>query len=149
MSASPDSEKTPDSLAWYVRLLLVVVGTGLLALLALAIYLPPSERGYGTHQKLGLPPCSFQQLFGTRCPSCGMTTAWSNTVRGRLIEAVRANSAGMVLCLAAMVCMPLMLASGIRGRWVVYPPNERTLALAATFFVVITLVDWVIRLWWF
>jgi hypothetical protein len=148
MSASSDSEKPPDSLAWYVRLLLIVVGTGLLALLAIAVYLPPSERGYGTHQKLGLPPCSFQQLFGTRCPSCGMTTAWSNTVRGRLIAAVKANSAGMVLCLAALVCTPVMLVSGIRGRWLVQPPNERTLALAATFFVVITLVDWAIRLWW-
>jgi hypothetical protein len=149
MSASPDSQKAPDSLAWYVRLLLIVVGTGLLALLALAVYLPPSERGYGTHQQLGLPPCSFQQLFGCRCPSCGMTTAWSNTVRGRLFAAVRANAAGTVLCLAALVCMPVMLVSGIRGRWVVPPPSERTLALAATFFVVITLVDWAIRLWWY
>jgi len=148
MSASPDPEKAPASLAWYVRLLLVVAGTGLLALLAMAVYLSPSKRGYGTHQQLGLPPCSFQQLFGVRCPSCGMTTAWSNTVRGRLIPAVRANSAGTVLCLAALVCMPVMLASGIRGRWVVRPPSERMLALAATFFVVITLVDWAIRLWW-
>jgi hypothetical protein len=121
---------------------------GLLALLAMAVYLSPSERGYGTHQQLGLPPCSFRQLFGSRCPSCGMTTAWSNVVRGRLIAAVRANSAGTVLCLAALAGMPVMLASGIRGRWVVRPPNERTLALAATLFVMIALVDWAIRLWW-
>jgi hypothetical protein len=120
----------------------------MLALLAIAVYLRPSERGYGTHQQLGLPPCSFRQLFGSRCPSCGMTTAWSNTVRGQLIEAVRANSAGTALCVAALICTPVLLASGIRGRWVVTPPNERTLALAATFFVVITLVDWAIRLWW-
>jgi hypothetical protein len=129
--------------------LLVVVGAGLLALLATAVYLRPSQRGYGTHQQLGLPPCSFRQLFGSRCPSCGMTTAWSNTVRGRLIEAVRANSAGTALCVAALISTPWMLVSGIRGRWLVTPPSERKLALAATLFVVITLVDWAFRVWWF
>jgi hypothetical protein len=121
----------------------------MLALLALAVYLRPSERGYGTHQQLGLPPCSFDRLFGVRCPSCGMTTSWSYMVRGRPVKAVQSNAGGAVLCATVLVCTPYVLVSGFRGRWLLRPPDERTVALGATLFVVITLVDWAIRLWWY
>ena len=45
MSASPVSDKAPNSLAWYVRLLLVVVGAGLLAMSGVATaYLVNQEK---------------------------------------------------------------------------------------------------------
>src|SRR5947209_2100708 len=55
------------------RLALVTAGTVLIGLLATAACLTPSPRGMGTHQQLGLPPCTVVQWFGVRCPSCGMT----------------------------------------------------------------------------
>ncbi|RMG03430.1 MAG: DUF2752 domain-containing protein, partial [Planctomycetota bacterium] len=53
---------------------------GLAGLLVIAAVLRPSPTGLGTHQQLGLPPCTFRAMFGSRCPTCGMTTAWSNVM---------------------------------------------------------------------
>lgn len=145
-----DVNPTPGTdrvlLPWYTRVVLVVAATGLAVLLALAAYLQPSERGFGTHQQLGLPPCSFRVWFGFRCPSCGMTTAWSQMMHGRPIRAVQANSAGAMLCVVVLVAVPCLFVSGVRGRWIVRPPGEFTLAVGATAFVVVALLDWLIRL---
>ena len=146
-----DVNSTPEtnrvSLPWYTRVVLIGIATGLAVVLAVAVSLRPSERGFGTHQQLGLPPCAFRVWFGVRCPSCGMTTAWSHMVRGRPFRAVLANAGGAALCAAVLVCVPFLFVSGARGRWVFRPPGELSLAVAATAFVVVTLIDWAVRLW--
>jgi hypothetical protein len=144
---NPTSETDRVSLPWYTRLVLVVAAMGLAVLLALAAYLHPSERGFGTHQQLGLPPCSFRMWFGFRCPSCGMTTAWSQMMHGRPIRAVRANTAGAMLCVVALVAVPYLFVSGARGRWIARPPGEFSLAVGATAFVAVALLEWLVRLW--
>ncbi len=80
-------------------------------------------------------------------PFCGMTTSWSYLVRGRPVRAVQANAGGAMLCAAVLICVPYFFVSGVRGRWVVRPPGELSLAVASTAFVVVTLTDWGIRLW--
>lgn len=128
------------------RVLSALIGVGLAALLATAIALRPSQRGWGTHQQLGLPPCTFQSLVGVRCPSCGMTTSWAWLVRGNVVRAVQSNVGGALLAVVAMVASPFLLISAIRGRWIVSPPGDGMLAGAAIVVVVITLIDWGIRL---
>ncbi len=44
-----------------VRLALLAVAVVPLAMLAVATQLEPSAAGLGTHQQLGLPPCSFRR----------------------------------------------------------------------------------------
>jgi len=130
----------------YERLVLIAAGSLLLALLATAAWLTPSPRGLGTHQQLGLPPCTIVAWFGIRCPSCGMTTAWAHLLRGQVVSALRANAGGAMLALAAAVCGPWLLGSGLRGRWLVSPPREMlTLAVGLT-IVVVTLTQWVLRI---
>jgi len=139
-------ENTPARLPVVQRLLLVLLGLFLLALLSVAVYLQPSGRGYGTHEQLGLPPCTFTAVFNRRCPSCGMTTSWSHLVRGQVIRAVQANTGGALLAAAAVAAVPWSLISATRGRWLVRPPGEWTIAIAAATFVAVTLVDWFVRL---
>ena len=58
-----------------------MVAIGLLLPLGAAVRLQPAREGLGTHQQLGLPPCTFRVLFDRPCPSCGMSTSWAHLVR--------------------------------------------------------------------
>jgi len=134
-----------NQIAWTRRMLLVVLATGLLSLLVLAAWLTPDPRGFGTHQRLGLPPCSFQQMTGWRCPSCGMTTSWSYLMRGRIAASFRANAGGALLGLICLVVAPWALVSGLRGRWLTKPPGPSVAAGLVSVLLVVTLADWLIR----
>jgi len=124
---------------------LAAVGAGLLLLLAVAGVLEPDPRGFGTHQRLGLPPCTFQQFTGHRCPSCGMTTAWAHLVRGRIVAAWGDNAGGALLGLASLWLAPWALISGWRGRWLVRPIEPRLVIVAVWLWLAVTLIDWGVR----
>ena len=121
---------------------MVVVAAGLSVLLAIAAALQPDARGHGTHEQLGLPPCTFSILVGRPCPTCGMTTAWVWLVRGQVAEASRANAGGGLLAAAAMIGVPWLLLSALRGRWLGWTPNSTALAWAAAAVAAVTLLQW-------
>jgi hypothetical protein len=127
--------------------LLVVLWSFLLAGgLILAYELDPDPRGFGTHQKLGLPPCSIQLLFGLPCPSCGMTTSFSLFTKGRLLEAARANLAGLLLACFCVVQIPWCWASSLHGRaWGISRP-EIVLLWVMLAVCAISLTQWLARL---
>lgn len=124
---------------------MVSAGVALLSLLAVAGVLEPDARGFGTHQRLGLPPCTFLQVTGYRCPSCGMTTSWANLVRGRFGDAFRDNAGGALLGLVTGLLAPWSLISGWRGRWLWRPLGERVVFIAVWLLVAVTLIDWSLR----
>ncbi len=138
----------PFPLKWYERLPLVLVGGMLVTLLGVSARLTPSSAGLGTHQQLGLPECSVRQFFGIRCPSCGMTTSWAHMVRGQVLSSVKANSGGALLAIVAATAGPWMLLCGLRGRWLLGPPNEWLVVGVGLAVVFITVMDWIIRLNW-
>lgn len=82
----------------------------------LASTLRPDPRGFGTHQALGLPPCSIQMMFDIRCPSCGMTTSFAHFVRGEFLDSVRTNAGGFLLALVCAVQVPWCWWSAARWR---------------------------------
>ncbi len=71
------------------------------SLLTLAAWLTPASSGFGTHTQLGLTPCDFFVRTGVPCPGCGMTTAFSHTVRGHFLTAAYTQPMGFVLALVA------------------------------------------------
>ena len=123
----------------------VGASVALLAVLSAAACLQPDPRGFGTHQRLGMPACAVQRLVGWRCPSCGMTTSWSHLTRGELVKSLQANSAGTMLGVLAGALMPWLLVSGIRGKWwggFPQPGIQIGLIVAVT---LTALVDWAAR----
>ncbi|MCH8968431.1 MAG: DUF2752 domain-containing protein [Planctomycetes bacterium] len=112
-----------------VRVQAALVLAGCTVLLGLAAWLRPDGHGVGTHQQLGLPPCSLVQYSGIPCPTCGMTTAFACTVRGRWLAAVLAQPFGFATALVAILCVPLSLAVLISGKvwrinWYRISPNR-------------------------
>ena len=116
------------------RAIAIVVCAGCLALLAVAGWLDPDPSGMGSHQQLGLAPCSLVMLTGYPCPTCGMTTAFAHTVRGQLVSAFRAQPAGLALALATMVSVFVSLSVAVTGKvwainWYRVPPGRLALAI--------------------
>lgn len=133
-------------LTWPWRLVFFVLGAGLIGLLVTAALLSADPRGFGTHEQLGLYPCSAQFLLGFRCPACGMTTSWTRLLHGDVLGALAANVGGTLLAVVSIVGGPWMVASAIAGRWVGPAPRDLTLALVLTGVLVVTFVEWGFRL---
>ncbi len=134
-------------LHWLYRVALIAAGGLLLALLSTAWRLQPASAGFGTHQQLGLPPCTIVSLFGIRCPSCGMTTSWAYFVRGELLQALQANVGGALLAALALTSGPWLLLSGLAGRWWFRTPSDWNVIATSLLVLTATLIDWSVRLW--
>lgn len=132
-------------LAAYQRRNYLTSGIVLLGLLVLAGILKPNAAGYGTHQQLGLPPCTFKTIFGVRCPTCGMTTSWSYFVRGNLAASWQANAGGTCLAISAAIGAVWAILSAIRGENRLRVPRTAPWAFVAL-VLAITLLDWAIKL---
>jgi hypothetical protein len=128
------------------RFLAALAGAGLLAALLLASQLRPDPRGRGTHEQLGLPPCTFVFLFDRPCPACGMTTAWSLVMHGRFADATRTHASGTLLAAAALVAGLAAAGVAARGRRPAWVPGETVVAGAAVGLAALVLVEWMIRL---
>lgn len=87
------------------RIIGAVVAGCCAAVLAVALWLSPSSDGLGTHQQLNLPTCGWITLMDVPCITCGMTTAYSHAVRGRIITAILTQPLGGVLALATAMVM--------------------------------------------
>ena len=94
----------PVKSEWTRRIHALIVALAAIALLSIAFALSPSSDGVGTHQQLGLPRCGWILVADLPCPTCGMTTAWSHTIRGELPTAFMTQPMGMLLALLA-VCV--------------------------------------------
>lgn len=128
------------------RLVLVALALALVLVMGLACRLRPDPRGLGTHTQLGLTPCTFLAATGRPCPSCGMTTAFAWTMRGRPDRAWSANPAGSLLAPTCLVLIPWLLVGAARGR----PWGSRTVDGPLIVLVVATvafgLATWIVRL---
>ena len=127
------------------RLRLLLATLALASPLAIATRLQPSPSGLGTHQQLGLPPCTIRVLWGIRCPSCGMTTSWAYAVRGQWGEALQANASGLLLAVACAAAVLVMASATFVGRW-----PSRSWMVAGLWSVsviwLIALAEWAYRL---
>jgi len=116
------------------RLAWLAVAIACATVLGIGAYLRPDPRGLGTHEALGLPPCSFVLTSGLPCPTCGMTTAYSLMLHGHPIQAFLAQPAGAVLCLGTVVLLIASVHFAIRGymvspNWVRLGPVRTMLCL--------------------
>ncbi|MBS0191746.1 MAG: DUF2752 domain-containing protein [Phycisphaerales bacterium] len=102
-SAGAESPILSESLKG--RLVSLVVILVCAAPLVTGWLLEPSPKGYGTHESLRLPPCGWLLVTGKPCMTCGMTTAVTLAVHGRIPEAFFAQPAGLVVA--------IVLASGL------------------------------------
>ncbi len=99
-----------------LRLRGLLVGGPCCAVLIAAVCLTPAEGGHGTHEQLGVPPCSFLSRTGWPGPSCGLTTSVSAMAHGKVGLAWRAQPFGVPLFAAVLVLGSVGLIELIANR---------------------------------
>jgi hypothetical protein len=129
------------------RIALAGLALALLALLGTARTLTPDARGHGTHEQLGLPPCTFYVIFQRPCPACGMTTSWAWLLRGEIGRALAANAGGTLLAGLALTGAAWLLVSALRGRWFGGRPSPWAMAAIAAMVGLTTAGQWIWRMW--
>ena len=128
-----------------MRISAAVVTVALVASLVVAANLTPSPSGIGTHQQLGLPPCSARLTIGIRCPACGMTTSWAHFVRGQWLMSMQANLGGFLLALYAVATIIL----GTRVFFQARLPSlnaQKIATIALVGIAIIAICEWGARL---
>ncbi len=144
-STDPESQLGPRKTSVLLRLMAFLAAALPLVLLGVTTQLSPSASGLGTHQQLGLPPCSTRVFFGIPCPACGMTTSWAHFVRGQFLKSAQSNIGGLAL---AFYCLAFALVSAktaFLGDW----PSIRVqkwLAFSLMAIAIVTVVSWIFRL---
>jgi hypothetical protein len=66
----------------------------------------PDARGHGTHEQLGMAPCSWPILYDKPCPTCGVTTSVSWLSHGRPFK--------------SFMTQPFGFALGVFGLWWIF-----------------------------
>ena len=145
MNPSPRLSEVPP-LSRMEQVTLILAGLVGLTLLLLAVWLQPNPSGFGTHQQLGLPPCTFQFWFDIPCPSCGGTTAFAHFVRGQWGSALRANAASGLLAGLCAIGVPWSWASAWRRRYLGVRDIVLTLVVILLTLSVVAVSQWVARL---
>lgn len=85
-------------------------------LVAFAIWIEPDPRGFGTHEKLGLPACKMMEWWGIPCPGCGVTTSVDLAARGRFLDSIRNQPFGFVVALLLPAGALWAIVGHFRGR---------------------------------
>ncbi len=130
---------------WLIRLAALGLSVIPLSLLGVARVLTPDPDGLGTHQQLGLPPCSMRIMFNVRCPGCGMTTSWAHFTRGQWVSSAQSNLGGFLLAVLTVIAAPFLL----KAAWTSSPPSvvaQNALICGLVAVAVIAVADWAWRL---
>ncbi len=104
------SRRVLDRVAWASALLAAW------PVVLLSTWMHPDARGFGTHQQLGLPPCSFEAVTRVPCPGCGLTTSFAQMAHMHVIEAFRAHLMGPLLFALTLV-VAVVSPVGVRRGW--------------------------------
>ncbi len=102
----------------------------------------------GVHQQLGLPPCTFKEMFEIPCPSCGMTTSFTLLMRADVWHSMQANFAGTALATFGLLFIPWALASAFFGRFVFIRRLEIVVFRLAVVFLILLFGRWGIVVIW-
>ncbi|MCO8125147.1 DUF2752 domain-containing protein [Stieleria sp. TO1_6] len=145
MKPVPETSTASVSGGWLLRGIAASIALVLAGMLAVASQLQPSPVGLGTHHQLGLPPCSIRMLWGIRCPSCGMTTAWAHFMHADILAAATANLGGLLLAIYAIAAAIICGRVALLGRFP-QPSTIRIATLVLIAIALVSLVEWIIRI---
>lgn len=98
----------------------MLIALGIAGVFAIALWLDPYQDGRvwleETHRQLGMRPCTVKAQFGIPCPSCGMTSSFALLAHGDVLNALRANFAGVLLAIFLAIFAVWGILCSLRGK---------------------------------
>jgi len=137
-----DSSKFGPPIRPVTRWLLAVMALLMLVGFGVASSLTPSPAGLGTHQQLGLPPCSILSITNIPCPTCGMTTSFSHFVRGEWASSAKANTSGFLLACGCLLFLPWSMVSVTLGRIWLFRRIDTPIACLIPGWLILVFLEW-------
>jgi hypothetical protein len=131
-----------QTINWSARLIALAVALAALSVLVVAVLLPPSPTGEGTHTGMGLQKCQFLQTTGLPCPTCGMTTSFAWFVRANWVASFYVQPLGFVLALGTGALFWAALYMAVSGS-----PLHRLLRQVPSVYIVVALLAFGIAAW--
>lgn len=102
--------------SWLDRIIALTTVAVAVALVWTLLHVHPDARGFGTHEQLGMTPCSWPASYGAPCPTCGVTTAAAALVHLRPLQALGIQPFGAILAGTGLFAAGFALFCLLRGR---------------------------------
>lgn len=115
---------------------------GVASLVVLLARVAPDQRGYATHEALGMAPCGWPRLYGKPCPTCGVTTAACWLVHGNPLQALVTQPFGALGMATALWLGGFALWCLARGRSFLQPLVLLPVARVLLGIVLVFLLGW-------
>jgi hypothetical protein len=106
----------------------------------------PSPSLIGTHERFGLPPCSFHAVFGLPCPGCGGTTAVCYMLHGDPVHALESSILGTAVFIALAGVWVACAVSLILRRPLTVEPSSGLAVRLVPYTIALALVSWVVKI---
>jgi hypothetical protein len=118
----------------------------LVVLVGFALTLGPDERGFGTHEKLGMQPCLTMKLWTLPCPGCGVTTSLALAARGELGASFANQPFGFLLALALAAFVLWAPIAHLRGRDLWHDLLRVRFGLWGPILVLLLVLSWLYKI---
>jgi hypothetical protein len=127
---------------------IVLIGAfvALALFVALGFLVHPDERGFGTHEQLGLPSCKLMDWTGVPCPGCGVTTSVAFASRGHVLDALRTQPFGLVVALTIVALPVWALALHLSGQDLYRALQSRRAVKVGLALAVLLAIGWIYKL---
>jgi Protein of unknown function (DUF2752) len=107
---------SPFGKPWEHWLVLGFAFAAIAVVVVLAIVVEPDPRGFGTHERLGLPPCKPMEWWNVPCPGCGVTTSVALAGHGHFWASIHNQPFGFVTAIGLPLFGLWAIVTALRGK---------------------------------
>lgn len=145
-AARPTFLSAPFGKSWEHWIVLGVALGGLGALVVLGVFVDPDPRGFGTHEKLGLPACKPMVWWNIPCPGCGVTTSLALVAHGHPWASFVNQPFGFAFALVLVAFATWAVVQAVKGRDLSRAVHELRVGKLALWLALLMAASWVYKL---
>lgn len=127
----------------------LLLGFGLAAIaliVVLATVVEPDARGFGTHERLGLPACIPMEKWGIPCPGCGVTTSIALAWHGQVQASIHNQPFGFITAVALPSYAIWAIVTALCGRNLATSVSRWRLGWFGIVLVAVMALSWLYKL---